>query len=64
MALIENLERDNWQEFFRGAFEYTLYILENDRFRSVGSSVDDLRSWLAGGGVSRVKFRQVELKIC
>ena len=44
MALIEHLEQDNWQDFLRGSFEYTLEVLKNDRFRSVGSSVDDLRS--------------------
>lgn len=55
MALIENLERSDWQEFFRQMFDYTLDVLKNDRFRSVSSSVDDLRSWLARGGVSRVK---------
>lgn len=55
MALIENLERNNWEDFFRECFEYALYVLKNDRFRSVGSSVDDLRSWLALGGISRVR---------
>lgn len=55
MALIENLERNNWEDFFRECFEYALYVLKNDRFRSVGSSVDDLRSWLAFGGISRVR---------
>lgn len=55
MALIENLEWDNWEEFLRSSFEYALDVLKKDRFRSVGSSVDDLRSWLACGGISRVK---------
>lgn len=57
MALIEHLERDNWEEFLRSSFEYTLEVLKNDRYRSVGSAVDDLRSWLARGGMSRVKER-------
>lgn len=57
MALIENLERDNWQEFLRMTFDYTLDVLKNDRFRSVSSSVDDLRAWLARGGVSRAKLQ-------
>ena len=57
MALIEHLERDGWEEFFRDMFRYTLDVLKNDRFRSVGSSVDDLRSWLAAGGVARVRER-------
>jgi hypothetical protein len=55
MALIEHLESDNWKEFLRSSFEYALEVLKNDRFRSVGSAVDDLRSWLARGGMSRVK---------
>ena len=55
MALIEHLERDNWEEFLRSSFEYALEVLKNDRFRSVGSSVDDLRSWPARGGMNRVK---------
>ena len=55
MALIERLELDNWKEILRMNFEYALEVLKNDRFRPVSSSVDDLRSWLAYGGVSRVK---------
>ena len=55
MALIEHLERDGWEEFLGEMFRYTLDVLKNDRFRSVGSSVDDLRSWLAVGGVARVR---------
>ncbi len=55
MSLIENLERDGWQDFFQNSFRYTLRILEEDRFRQVGSSVDDLRSWLTAGGVARVR---------
>ena len=57
MALIEHLEREGWEEFLRDMFRYTLDVLENDRFRAVGSSVDDLRSWLARGGVARVRER-------
>ena len=55
MALIEHLERDGWEEFLADMFRYALDVLKNDRFRSVGSSVDDLRSWLAVGGVARVR---------
>ena len=55
MALIEHLERDGWEEFLRDIFRYTLDVLKNDRIRSVGSSVDDLRSWLAAGGVARAR---------
>ena len=57
MALIEHLEHEGWEEFFRDMFRYTLDVMKNDRFRSVGSSVDDLRSWLAAGGVARVRKR-------
>ena len=42
MALIEHLERDGWEEFFRGSFRYALDVMKHDRFRSVGSSADDL----------------------
>src|SRR3954447_2414372 len=55
MSLIEHLESNDWQEVLRRNFEYALEVLKNDRFRTVSSSVDDLRSWLAAGGVSRVK---------
>jgi hypothetical protein len=55
MALIEHMERNNWDELLRNFFEYTLEVLKHDPFRSVGSSVDDLRSWLGAGGVGRVK---------
>jgi len=55
MALIEHLERDGWREFLCSTFEYTLDVLKNDRFRQIGSAADDLRSWLAAGGVARVR---------
>ncbi|HYU32109.1 MAG TPA: hypothetical protein VEW48_08090 [Thermoanaerobaculia bacterium] len=55
MSLIEHLESDDWEEVLRRNFEYALEVLKKDRFRIVSSSVDDLRSWLAAGGVSRVK---------
>jgi len=55
MSLIEHLESDNWREVLRRNFEYALEVLKTDRFRTVSSSVDDLRSWLAAGGVSRVR---------
>ena len=60
MALIENLERDNWREFFSEMFEYTLWVLRHDRFRHVGSSVDDLRAWLVVGGIPFVRQRLEE----
>lgn len=55
MSLIEHLESDDWKAVLRRNFECTLEVLKEDRFRTVSSSVDDLRSWLAAGGVSRVK---------
>ena len=51
MALIEHLENTGWEEFLRDCFRYALEVLKNDRFRSVGSSVDDLRSWLLRAGL-------------
>ena len=57
MSLTEHLDQDHWQEFLVNSFEYALHVLEVDRYRSVGSEVDDLRSWLASGGVPRVKER-------
>ena len=65
MALIEHLEDDRWEEFFRGVFQYALEVMKHDRFRSVGSVADDLRSWLARGGVARVRERldmQMEIR--
>ena len=55
MALIEKLEQDNWEKFFSEMFRYALWVLRHDRFRHVGSSVDDLRSWLVAGGIPRIR---------
>lgn len=65
MALIENLEQEGWEAFFQDSFDYVLYVLKHDRFRHVGSSVDDLRSWLAAGGVAHARKRlneQMEMR--
>ncbi len=65
MALIENLEHEGWEKFLRDSFRYALEVLKNDRFRSVGSSVDDLKSWLTAGGVARVREhlnKQMEMR--
>ena len=65
MALIENLERDNWRSFLESCFEQAVELLATDRFRWAGSSIDDLKSWLAAGGVSRVKHhlnKQMQLR--
>ena len=55
MSLIEHLHRGGWEEFLSRSFEVALDILSHDQFRSCSSSVDDIRSWLVVGGVSRVK---------
>ncbi len=56
MSLIEHLDKENWQDFLRGTFEYSLELLKTDRFRYAGSAVDDMKGWLAVGGVKRVKY--------
>lgn len=65
MALIETLERDHWRSHLENYFEQAVDLLANDRFKWAGSSIDDLKSWLAAGGVSRVKHhlnKQMELR--
>lgn len=65
MALIENLEHDNWRSFLESCFEQAVELLATDRFRWAGSSIDDLKSWLAAGGISKVKHylnKQMELR--
>ena len=65
MALIENLEHDNWRGYLENYFNQAVELLANDRFRWAGSSIDDLKSWLAAGGVNRVKHhlnKQMELR--
>ncbi|WP_414623846.1 hypothetical protein [Calothrix sp. CCY 0018] len=63
MALIEYLERDDWREALRRNFEGAIALLQTDRFGRCSSAVDDMKSWLALGGVSRVQLqldRQME----
>lgn len=55
MALIENLEHEGWETFLRNCFRYTLELLQDDRYGFSGSSTDDLKSWLAVGGIARVQ---------
>ena len=55
MSLIEHLDKPGWEDTLRGTFEYSLELLETDRFRYAGSAVDDLKSWLAVGGINRVR---------
>ncbi len=65
MALIEYLEHDNWREVLRRSFEGAITLLQTDRFRQTSSAVDDVRSWLTSGGVSRVQQqidRQMEAR--
>ena len=60
MTLIEHLEREGWREFLEDTFRYVLEVLKEDRHRHLGSSGDDLRAWLATGGVDRVRHRLEE----
>jgi len=65
MALIEYLEHDNWREVLRRSFEGAIALLQTDRFRITSSAIDDVRSWLTSGGVSRVQQqidRQMEAR--
>lgn len=57
MSLIEHLEGPGWQESLARTFACTLDILETDRHRLAGSSVDDMRAWLCVGGVSHARAR-------
>lgn len=56
MSLIENLERENWQPFLQNAFQRALELLGSDRLQWAGSSIDDLKSWLTVGGISRIRY--------
>lgn len=56
MSLIENLERENWKPFLQNTFKRALELLSENRFLWAGSSIDDLKSWLIAGGVSRVRY--------
>jgi hypothetical protein len=65
MSLIEYLEDDKWNGALRRSFEGAIDLLQNDRFRMTSSSVDDMRSWLTSGGVSRARLqldRQMEAR--
>ena len=57
MSLIEHLEGPNWQQILVGVCSTTLEVLEHDRFRTVGSSVDDLRAWMCRGGIPYARLR-------
>ena len=63
MALIEYLEHDDWRSVLRRSFEGAIALLQTDRFRPTSSAIDDIRSWLTSGGISRVQLqlnRQME----
>ncbi|MEL7246094.1 MAG: hypothetical protein AAFV71_28535 [Cyanobacteria bacterium J06633_8] len=57
MSLIEYLEHDNWREVLRRNFERAITLLQTDRFGRCSSAVDDIKSWLTCGGVSRVQLQ-------
>jgi hypothetical protein len=57
MALIEYLENDDWQAVLRRSFEGAITLLQTDRFRLTSSAIDDMQSWLAIGGISRVQLQ-------
>jgi hypothetical protein len=57
MALIEYLENDDWQAVLRRSFEGAITLLRTDRFRLTSSAIDDMRCWLAIGGISRVRLQ-------
>ncbi len=57
MSLIEYLEHDNWREVLRRSFEGAITLLQTDRFGRCSSAVDDIKSWLTSGGVSRVQLQ-------
>ena len=57
MALIEYLEHDDWRSVLRRSFEGAITLLQTDRFGRCSSAVDDIKSWLTSGGVSRVELQ-------
>ena len=57
MSLIEYLEHDNWQDVLKRNFKLALDALAKKDYRIGSSAMDDMRSWLSIGGVSRVKMR-------
>lgn len=54
MALIEHLERDNWEELFADFFRNALVLLKENPHQPAGSATDDIKSWLRAGGCQRV----------
>jgi hypothetical protein len=65
MSLIEYLEQDDWHGALRRSVEGAIDLLRRDRFRLTSSSIDNMRSWLTAGGVSRVQLqldRQMEAR--
>ncbi|BDA71691.1 hypothetical protein CAL7716_058570 [Calothrix sp. PCC 7716] len=65
MSLIELLEDGDWRTALRRSFEGAIRLLQTDRYGRCSSAVDDVKSWLTSGGVSRVKLqldRQMEYR--
>lgn len=56
MALIEYLDREDWQPLFRQFFESALYLMKHDPTAPRGSAVDDLHAGLSQGGIPRVRY--------
>ena len=48
---------DDWREVLRRSFEVAITLLQTDRSRLSSSAIDDIKSWLAIGGVSRVQLQ-------
>ncbi|MDF5726404.1 MAG: hypothetical protein PUP91_39385 [Rhizonema sp. PD37] len=58
-------QNDNWREVLRRSFEGAITLLQTDRFRLTSSTIDDVRSWLTSGGVSRVQLQlDRQMKAC
>ncbi|HBL13707.1 MAG TPA: hypothetical protein DD379_20385 [Cyanobacteria bacterium UBA11162] len=57
MALIEYLEHDDWRSVLRRSFEGVIALLQTERFRPTSSAIDDMRSWLTIGDISRVQLQ-------
>lgn len=57
MSLIEYLEDGDWRGALRRSFEGAIRLLQTDRYGRCSSAVDDVKSWLVSGGISRVKLQ-------
>ncbi|BAZ37701.1 hypothetical protein NIES4101_36240 [Calothrix sp. NIES-4101] len=60
MALIEYLDRDDWRDVLRRSFNGAIRcdrFTEKGRWKMTSSAIDDMRSWLTGGGINRVQLQ-------